>query len=92
MTQATIPQGYTTIIGKDTAGLMNFLTRAFGAQDLGRMEVAGRIAHAEMRIGSGVVMMFDAPDEWPRTPASSASTSRTPNECLTRRCGKVPSQ
>ena len=73
VTQASVPEGYTTItpwiIGKDTAGLMDFLTRAFGAEDLGRMEVSGRIGHAEMRIGSGVIMMFDAPEEWPLTPA-----------------------
>lgn len=72
-TLAPIPQGYTTvtpwIIGTDTAGLMEFLSRAFGAQDLGRVEANGKIGHAEMRIGSGIVMMFDAPDDWPPTPA-----------------------
>ena len=68
-----VPNGYTTItpwiIGQNTAGLMDFLARAFGAEDLGRMEVGGRIGHAEMRIGSGVVMMFDAPEGWAPTPA-----------------------
>lgn len=68
-----IPDGYTTvtpwIIGRDTAGLMDFLARAFGAEDLGRMDVGGKIGHAEMRIGTGIIMMFDAPDEWPDTPA-----------------------
>lgn len=53
----------------DTTGLMAFLSRAFGALELARMEVDGRIGHAEMRIGSGIVMMFDAPDGWPATPA-----------------------
>jgi PhnB protein len=69
-----IPEGYTTvtpwIIGKDTAGLMDFLIRAFGAQDMGRMaDESGRIGHAEMIIGNSRVMMFDAPDGWPPTPA-----------------------
>lgn len=69
-----IPEGYTTvtpwIIGKDTAGLMDFLTRAFAAQDMGRMvDEAGRIGHAEMIIGTGRIMMFDAPEDWPPTPA-----------------------
>ena len=69
-----IPDGYTTvtpwIIGKDTAGLMDFLARAFDAQDICRMaDEAGRIGHAEMIIGSGRVMMFDAPEGWPPTPA-----------------------
>lgn len=69
-----IPDGYTTvtpwIIRRDTAGLMDFLSRAFDAVETGRMTGPdGRIAHAEMRIGTGMVMMFDAPDGWPPTPA-----------------------
>ena len=68
-----IPDGYTTvtpwIIGENTAGLMDFLARAFEAEDLGRMDVDGKIGHAEMRIGTGIIMMFDAPDEWPKSPA-----------------------
>ena len=69
-----VPDGYTTvtpwIIGHDTAGLMDFLVRGFGASDLGRLaDDRGRIAHAEMRIGTGRLMMFDAPDDWPPTPA-----------------------
>jgi uncharacterized glyoxalase superfamily protein PhnB len=69
-----VPDGYTTvtpwIIGKDTAGLMDFLARAFDAQDMGRVaDETGRIGHAEMIIGTGRVMMFDAPEGWPPTPA-----------------------
>lgn len=69
-----IPEGYTTvtpwIISHNTAGLMAFLTKAFSAVDLGRVEGPdGRIGHAEMRIGNGVVMMFDAPEGWSPTPA-----------------------
>jgi PhnB protein len=68
-----IPEGYhgvtPWIIGKDTAGLMDFLAAAFDAEDLGRVaDEQGRIGHAEMRIGDSVVMMFDKPD-WPPTPA-----------------------
>lgn len=29
----------------------------------------GKIGHAELRIGDSVVMMFDARDDWPDTPA-----------------------
>ena len=49
---------------------MDFLTAAFGAEDLGGRVVdeQGHIGHAEMRIGDSVVMMFDQPD-WPPTPA-----------------------
>jgi PhnB protein len=71
-----IPDGYGTvtpwIIGRDTAGLMDFLTRAFDAVDLGRVSNPdGSIGHAEMRIGDSIVMMFDAPRDrpWPETPA-----------------------
>ncbi|MFF0268562.1 VOC family protein [Kribbella sp. NPDC004536] len=74
MTVHPIPAGYHAVtpwmIGHDTAGLMNFLTAAFDAEDLGGRVVDehGHIGHAEMRIGDSVVMMFDKPD-WPSTPA-----------------------
>jgi PhnB protein len=68
-----IPEGYHSVtpwmIGSDTAGLIDFLVAAFGAEELGRMAgVNGLIGHAEVRIGDSVVMMFDKPD-WPPTPA-----------------------
>src|SRR4029453_17800788 len=68
-----IPEGYHSVtpwmIGSDTAGLIDFLVAAFGAEELGRMaDENGLIGHAEVRIGDSVVMMFDRPD-WPPTPA-----------------------
>lgn len=76
MTVKAIPDGYTTItpwmISKDTDGLMDYLTRAFGAEELFRLaDSNGVIAHAEMRIGDAIVMMFDQPAQadWPPTPA-----------------------
>src|SRR5689334_14531274 len=71
---AIVPPGYTSvtpwIIGSDTAGLMDFLQRAFGAEEEGRISGPdGRITHAEMRIGDAIVLMFDAPKGWPPTPA-----------------------
>jgi uncharacterized glyoxalase superfamily protein PhnB len=58
------------IIGPDTDGLMDWLRRAFGAEELSRLTGEdGRIGHAEMRIGNAIVMMFDAKPEWPATPA-----------------------
>ena len=58
------------IIGHDTAGLMDWLMRAFGAKEIARLVGEdGRIGHAEMRIGNAIVMMFDAKPEWPATPA-----------------------
>jgi PhnB protein len=70
-----VPEGYTTVtpwmISKDTAGLLDFLKRAFGAEELARVENPNGpgIGHAEVRIGDSIVMMFDmlSPD-WPYTP------------------------
>lgn len=68
------PPGYGTvtpwIISRDTARLIDFITNAFGARELGRVPGPdGGIGHAEVRIGDSVAMMFDARDDWPDTPA-----------------------
>jgi uncharacterized glyoxalase superfamily protein PhnB len=70
----TIPAGYTTvtpwIISHDTAQLLEFVRRAFGAEELGRIENPdGSIGHAEFRLGDSIVMAFDARPGWPRLPA-----------------------
>ena len=70
----SIPEGYTSvtpwIISRDTAGLIDFVTKAFGAVELARVaDVTGAIRHAEFRIGDAIVMGFDAKPEWPDTPA-----------------------
>jgi len=58
------------IISPDTARLIDFARAAFGAQELARIPGPdGGIGHAEIRIGDSVVMMFDARDGWPDTPA-----------------------
>lgn len=69
-----IPDGYGTvtpwIISGDTAQLIDFAKRAFGAEELARLPGAeGGIGHAEIRIGDSVVMMFDSREGWPPTPA-----------------------
>ncbi|MEV0614888.1 VOC family protein [Nonomuraea sp. NPDC050404] len=74
MTVKPIPDGYTTvtpwIISADTDGLIRYLVTAFDAVELGRVtDAEGRIGHAEIRIGDAIVMLFDAPPEWPATPA-----------------------
>jgi PhnB protein len=68
------PPGYGTVtpwvISPDTARLIDFAKAAFGAQELGRVPGPdGQIGHAEIRIGDSVVMMFDAWEGWPDTPA-----------------------
>ena len=68
-----IPEGYTTVtpwlISPDTAQLIDYVTAAFGAEELYRLTAGdGTIGHAEVRIGNAIVMMFDAPPVWPSTP------------------------
>ena len=75
------PEGYSNvtpwIIGSDTAALLDFVKAAFGATELARVPAppgsgahkVGGIAHAEVRIGDAVVMMFDSPFGWEKTPA-----------------------
>ena len=66
--------GYTAvtpwIISRDTAALLAFAKRAFGAQELARMAGPdGSIVHAEFRVGDAVVMGFDSKPGWPETPS-----------------------
>jgi PhnB protein len=69
-----VPEGYATvapwIVTRDTTKEIEFLTAAFDGDELGRMNSEdGSIVHAEVRIGDFVVLLFDAKDEWPDTPA-----------------------
>ncbi|MFE9659675.1 VOC family protein [Streptomyces sp. NPDC005955] len=73
MSVKPVPQGYTTvtpwIISRDTRQLIDFMTRAFHAEELSCLtDEDGPVQHAEVRIGDAVVMMFDARPEWPPTP------------------------
>jgi PhnB protein len=68
-----IPEGYHRvtpwIISRDTARLLDFMSKAFGAEEMGRVYNAdGTIGHAEVNIGDSIVMAFDARKEWPATP------------------------
>ena len=73
MTVQPIPAGYHTvtpwIISRDTAGLIDYVQKAFDATEIARVvSEDGSIGHAEVRIGNSVVMMFDAKPDWPPTP------------------------
>ena len=73
MTVRPTPDGYTSVtpwlINADTAGLIEYLKEAFGAEELARIPGAdGRIDHAEVRIGDAVIMLFDSVAGWPATP------------------------
>jgi len=68
-----VPEGYHTvtpwIIVKGAAQLLDFVKKAFGAEEVGRVyNEDGTIGHAEVRIGDSVVMTFDAKENWPPTP------------------------
>jgi uncharacterized glyoxalase superfamily protein PhnB len=69
----TIPDGYTTVtpwlISTDTAAELEFIRAAFDGEELARVVGEdGRIGHAETRIGDAIVLLFDAPEDWPSTP------------------------
>lgn len=68
------PAGYTTVspyLIVDGAGrTMEFLKKAFGAVELRRFaDDAGRVFHAEVRIGDSVLMVADGAEGWPPLPS-----------------------
>jgi PhnB protein len=68
-----IPEGYHSvtpwIISRETAKLLDFMSKAFGAQEMGRVyNEDGTLGHAEVKLGDSIVMAFDARKEWPATP------------------------
>ena len=74
MSVKSIPEGYHTVtpfvIVKGAAQLLDFMSEAFGAVELGRVFAEdGSISHAETRVGDSVVMMFDGKQDWPDTPS-----------------------
>ena len=49
------------IISRDTAKLLDFMSKAFGTQELRRVyNEDGTIGHAEAKLGDCIVMAFDA--------------------------------
>jgi len=71
MTQPFKPDGYSTVspylVVDGAAGTIAFLQRVFGAEELRRFpDDAGRVIHAEVRIGDTVLMIADpGPPDWP---------------------------
>jgi PhnB protein len=71
-----IPEGYHSVtpylIVKGAAQAIAFYEKAFGAQELYRMQAPdGRVGHAEMRIGDSRIMLAD---EHPEVDARSPQT------------------
>jgi PhnB protein len=76
-----IPQGYHTVTPyltlSDTARALDFYKRAFGAQEVMRMEMpGGKIGHAEIKIGDSIIMLADEmPNAGSRSPQSLGGTT-----------------
>lgn len=70
----TAPEGYTTVapwvVTDDTGALLDFVTQAFGGEELGRVPTEdGLIGHGEIRVGDTVVLAFDRHADWPVMPS-----------------------
>jgi PhnB protein len=68
-----IPEGFQTITPhltvKGAAAYVDFLKRAFGAEEQGIMPAPnGKIMHAQMRIGTSIIMFADQFPEYGPTP------------------------
>jgi PhnB protein len=74
MAVKAIPDGYEHVtpylVIKGAAEALEFYKKAFGATELFRMEHQGKIGHAEMKIGGGIIMLAD---ECPETNMKSPS-------------------
>ena len=74
--ETTVPPGYGTvtpwIISPDSAALVRFLEAAFDGEEIPGSRMLnqdGSIVHAEVTIGTSIVMLFDSYEGWPETPA-----------------------
>jgi PhnB protein len=76
-----IPAGYHTatpyLTLNDCARAIDFYTKAFGAQEIMRMDgPAGKIGHAEIKIGNSILMLADEmPGGGNRAPQSLGGTT-----------------
>jgi len=65
-----IPEGYSTFtpyfVVEGAPDFIEFLKKAFGAEEMFRFPAPGRkLGHAEVRIGSSVVMLADTTPDYP---------------------------
>ncbi|MEV6579926.1 VOC family protein [Streptomyces sp. NPDC051582] len=70
----TAPEGYTSVapwvVTDDTGALLDFITAAFGGEELARVAVEdGTIGHGEIRAVDTVVLAFDRRPDWPAMPS-----------------------
>ena len=63
MSVKPIPDGYHSVTPYltvyDAAKAIDFYKAAFGATEIARMDMGGKIGHAEIRVGDSVVMLSD---------------------------------
>lgn len=63
MSVKPIPDGYHSVTPyitvDDAAKAIDFYKAAFGATEIARMDMGGKIGHAEIRVGDSVVMLSD---------------------------------
>lgn len=83
MAAKPVPEGFTTVtphlVVKNAPEAIEFYKKAFGAQETMRMPgPGGTVMYAELRIGSGVIMMNDEfPEMGARSPLSIGGTAVT---------------
>jgi PhnB protein len=70
-----IPAGYHTVtpylISERIPALIEFIKAAFQAEEISRhLDPAGRVMHAEVRIGDSIVMMGESMEGYPAMPSS----------------------
>jgi PhnB protein len=75
-----IPKGFHTVtphlVVPDIAKAIDFYKRAFGAEELYRMDIDGKVAHAEIKIGDSVIMLSpEMPQRYMRSPQSLGGTA-----------------
>jgi PhnB protein len=60
----------TWLVSRDTGGLLDFITAAFGGKELARVPTQdGGIGHAEIQVGDVTLLAFDAQADWPDLPS-----------------------
>jgi PhnB protein len=83
MSVEAIPEGYHSVTPyitvDDGAAAIRFYQAAFGAVEVMRLEMGGKIGHAEVRIGDSVVMLSD---EWPHMGALGPKSRGGPTSSL----------
>ena len=83
MATKPIPEGYEAAIPYlsvvDAAGAIEFYRRAFGATELSRIVAPdGRVGHAEIKIGSALIMLADEHPEMGFRSPKSLGVERSP--------------